>query len=176
MVTRQAGDGKVPKKLRRPAAADRQPLQNGSVTARSAISVRLARDYARLGTWRAVAALHGISSGMAFRVGEQGYEPKDAAIRARLGLATLKPAPACMQCGEVHPASVCYQRPPAPELRPVTAWARRVRSGAVVLARSRRCARRRCGVHFVPITPSQRYCSQACAERQRRTRSNRPKL
>lgn len=41
--------------------------------------------------------------------------------------------------------------------------ARHVREGAVVLACSRRCACRRCCVHFVPVTPNRRYCSAECA-------------
>lgn len=43
--------------------------------------------------------------------------------------------------------------------------AARVREGAVVLAKSRRCARKRCGIHFVPRTPNQRYCSDDCERR-----------
>lgn len=57
--------------------------------------------------------------------------------------------------------------------RTVRVQARHVKEGAVVLARSRRCACRRCCVHFVPVTPNQRYCSAACAAeaaaRRRRT-------
>lgn len=45
----------------------------------------------------------------------------------------------------------------------VKVHARGVREGAIVLARSRRCARVRCGVHFVPVTPNQRYCGVKCA-------------
>lgn len=47
----------------------------------------------------------------------------------------------------------------------VTVVAGRVREGAVVLAKSRRCARYRCGIHFVPRTPNQRYCSDDCERR-----------
>lgn len=47
----------------------------------------------------------------------------------------------------------------------VTVVAERVREGAVVLAKSRRCARYRCGIHFVPRTPNQRYCSDDCERR-----------
>ncbi len=49
--------------------------------------------------------------------------------------------------------------------RAVRVQARQVREGAVVLARSRRCACRQCCVHFVPVTPNQRYCSAQCAAR-----------
>ncbi len=41
----------------------------------------------------------------------------------------------------------------------------RVREGAVVLAKSRRCARKRCGVHFVPVTPNQKFDSEVCERR-----------
>ena len=54
----------------------------------------------------------------------------------------------------------------------------KVREGAVVLAKSRRCARRRCGVHFVPVTPNQKFDSENCerraaASRRRRRREKR---
>jgi hypothetical protein len=49
----------------------------------------------------------------------------------------------------------------------------RVREGAVVLAKSRRCARRRCGVHFVPRTPKQKYDSDNCAARAAASRRRR---
>lgn len=38
-----------------------------------------------------------------------------------------------------------------------------VRPGSIVLARSRKCNRRRCKIHFVPVTPNQIYCSEGCA-------------
>jgi hypothetical protein len=47
----------------------------------------------------------------------------------------------------------------------VCVFARRVRAGAVVLGRSRRCAGGRCGIHFIGRTPNQRYCSDACERR-----------
>ena len=49
--------------------------------------------------------------------------------------------------------------------RKIQVYAGRVRDGAVVLGRSRRCARRRCGIHFVSSTPNQKYCSPECASR-----------
>lgn len=151
----------------------RQPVLDGSVTACNAVSSQLAADYVSLHSWRAVGALYGVSPGMAYRVATQGYEPKDAVIRGRLGLVTLKPGRACPHCGQVHVAEVCTATPPVEAVQAVTVWAQRVRSGAVVLARSRRCARRRCGTHFVPVTPSQRYCSAECARRTKLVRSRR---
>jgi len=49
--------------------------------------------------------------------------------------------------------------------KPVVVLAGKVREGAVVLAKSRRCARRRCGVHFVPVTPNQKFDSESCERR-----------
>jgi len=49
--------------------------------------------------------------------------------------------------------------------RAVVVLANKVREGAVVLAKSRRCARRRCGVHFVPVTPNQKFDSENCERR-----------
>lgn len=150
-------------------ARSRQPALEGSVTACNAISSKLAADYRRLGTWRAVGRKYGITAGMALRVGKQGYEPKDAVIRGRLGMATLALGPACAHCGQVHVADVCTAVSPRDDLHPVTVWTRRVRSGAVVLARSRRCARRRCKTHFVPMY-GEKYCSDECRKRVQRSR------
>jgi len=47
----------------------------------------------------------------------------------------------------------------------VVVLANKVREGAVVLAKSRRCARKRCGVHFVPRTPNQKFDSESCERR-----------
>jgi hypothetical protein len=44
---------------------------------------------------------------MAFRMAVQKYEPKEAAIRVRLGLAAMVPAPACAVCGGVHMSKRC---------------------------------------------------------------------
>lgn len=101
-------------------------------------------------------------------------EPRQPQLRAALGFAPLVVvAQPCRHCGQVHAADVCFEQPPAGGLQPVTIWARRVRAGAVVLARSRRCARRRCGVHFVPVNASQRYCSAECSKRTKLVRSRR---
>jgi hypothetical protein len=62
-------------------------------------------SYQRLvhcGGWRAVGREFGISGGMAFRIAEQGYEPKGARNRLILGLPAFAPAPLCATCGVVH--------------------------------------------------------------------------
>lgn len=107
-----------------------------------------------------------VSVGVLHRLAH-GVEPREPRLRHLFGLPVVRPTPACPHCGQVHTAEVCTATPPRLDVHAVTVWTRRVRSGAVVLARSRRCARRRCGVHFVPVTPSQRYCSKACANRKR---------
>jgi len=67
----------------------------------------LNKAYRRLGNWRAVGREFGISGGMAFRMAVQKYEPKEAAIRVRLGLPAMAPAPVCMSCGLVHVSKRC---------------------------------------------------------------------
>ncbi len=52
-------------------------------------------------------AAFGISGGMAYRMVNEGYEPKDPHIRVKLGLPAMVPAPACPVCGEVHVSSRC---------------------------------------------------------------------
>jgi len=68
------------------------------------------RAYRRLRNWRAVAAELGMTSGMAYRIGMDGYEPKEAKIRARLGLPAFGKAPVCAHCGEVHVSKKCAKR------------------------------------------------------------------
>lgn len=63
--------------------------------------------YKRLKSWRAVGAEMGISGGMAYRIAKDQYEPKDAHIRAMLGMSAMMPAPACPVCGVVHVARQC---------------------------------------------------------------------
>jgi len=65
------------------------------------------KAYKRLGNWRAVGDELGISGGMAYRIAVDGYEPKDAHIRLKLGLPALVPAPVCPVCGVVHVARRC---------------------------------------------------------------------
>lgn len=71
------------------------------ITVCDAVRTRLASDYARLGTWKRVAAEIGVSAGMAQRVATTDYEPKRAKDRAAFGFPVMVPAPACA-CGEVH--------------------------------------------------------------------------
>lgn len=53
------------------------------------VQKRLKNDYERLeksGGWRAVGALYDVSGALAYRIANQSYEPRDPAIRLRLGL------------------------------------------------------------------------------------------
>jgi len=54
--------------------------------------------------------MFGVSPAMAWRISEQGYEPKDAKIRLLLGLSAMGEAPVCPYCGEVHVARGCPVR------------------------------------------------------------------
>lgn len=141
-------------------------VPNRSVQRLDAIRSDLARLRARHIplTWREIAERYpGVPAGTLCAIAK-GREPKKHAIRNALGLPDLAPAPVCPHCGRVHQSDVCPEQHPrgADSLAPVTVWARRVRAGAVVLGRSHRCKRRRCGVHFVGA-PKQRYCSTRCA-------------
>ncbi len=73
------------------------------------VSHELRKAYKELGGWRLVGERHGISGGMAFRVAMQGYEPKEARIRVRLGLPARVEVSACPQCGGVHVKSRCAE-------------------------------------------------------------------
>ena len=89
------------------------------ITVCDAIRTRLASEYDRLGTWAAVGAKLGVRPGTCQRVATSDYEPKNAAIRARLGFPVLVAVAACV-CGEVHlRAGRC---PNAPKPTP-PAWA-----------------------------------------------------
>jgi hypothetical protein len=75
------------------------------VTDHNALRKELLKEYDRLaghGGWRAVGEKYGISGGMAFRIAREGYDPADAEIRAKLGLAAYQLAPVCVVCGQVH--------------------------------------------------------------------------
>lgn len=65
------------------------------------------RLYGKLKNWRTVGAEMGISGGMAYRIGVDGYEPKEPAIRVKLGLPGMAPAPVCLRCGVVHVTKRC---------------------------------------------------------------------
>ena len=89
---------------------DDQVVLKVSVTAYNTIRRRLAREYEHLyqkGGWRAVGAAYGITAGMAWRIARQGYEPKDALIRVKLGLPARAMAPVCRRCGIVHVSKRC---------------------------------------------------------------------
>jgi len=45
--------------------------------------------YAELGSWRKVADHYGSSKSMAWRIANEGYEPKDKAIRKKFGFTEL---------------------------------------------------------------------------------------
>lgn len=163
-----------PKRSRGRPRGSRSSVQQ--MDKKSAVCVRLGlrgkffsyRDIAAALTQRSG---HRVTVGTVHRLAN-GIEPTRNATRAAVGLPLVVDVVACT-CGQVHVAEVCSATPPTEDVHTVTIWARRVRSGAVVLARSRRCARRRCGVHFVPVTPSQRYCSAECARRTKLVRSRR---
>ena len=74
---------------------------------RTAAQNLLWADYARLFTWRAVGAEYGVSVGAVYRLAVLGKEPRDNAIRARLGLPALASAPVCQACGVVPLAKRC---------------------------------------------------------------------
>lgn len=52
--------------------------------------------------WSAVARKYGITTGLAWRIAWQGYEPRGADLRFRLGLPALVPTATCPRCGIVH--------------------------------------------------------------------------
>ena len=68
------------------------------------------RSYRRTRNWRKTADEFGLSSGMAYRIAVDGYEPKDPHIRHQLKLPALVPAPVCHSCGEIHISNRCPYR------------------------------------------------------------------
>lgn len=74
------------------------------------VSRTLKNEYSELsdsGGWRAVGSRHGISGGMAYRIVVDGYNPRSPTVRAKLGLPSIVPTPACPNCGQVHVAKRC---------------------------------------------------------------------
>jgi hypothetical protein len=71
---------------------------------------KLQKSYLKLQNWRDVGAEFGITGGMAWRIARQGYEPKDAGIRIRLGLPARAMVPVCRRCGIVHVSKRCSRR------------------------------------------------------------------
>ena len=57
--------------------------------------------------WQEIADRYGVTVGMAYRIAVNGYEPKEAAIRVRLGLPARVLTPVCMSCGQVHVSKRC---------------------------------------------------------------------
>lgn len=84
------------------------------VTTCNAIQERLKTDYGHLRSWRAVGRLWGLSSGLAYRMAIQGYEPKNPELRRKLGLPVYRLAPACPDCGIVHVSDRCPKNRKAP--------------------------------------------------------------
>lgn len=68
------------------------------------------KAYKKAGNWRVVARQFGITPAMAWRIAVDGYEPKEAKIRVKLGLAAMAPAPVCPHCGEVHIKKRCPEK------------------------------------------------------------------
>lgn len=77
--------------------------------------------YKRLKNWRAVGREFQITSGMAYRIAMDKYEPKDPHIRYLLGLPALVPAPVCPECGEIHLAKRCPKRARPKRVQDMTA-------------------------------------------------------
>lgn len=74
-----------------------------SVTAYNRVRRAINRSYRvlrRSGGWRAVGRAFGISGGMAYRIGVEGYEPADREIRLTLGLPVTMEVPMCPVCGK----------------------------------------------------------------------------
>ena len=67
----------------------------------------LRKAHRKLHNWRAVGREWDLNCGMAYRIAVDGYEPKDARIRVKLGLPAMVPAPVCRLCGVVHVSKRC---------------------------------------------------------------------
>jgi len=67
----------------------------------------LRKAHRKLHTWRAVGREWDLNCGMAYRIAMDGYEPKDAKIRVKLGLPAMVMAPVCKVCGVVHVSKRC---------------------------------------------------------------------
>lgn len=63
-----------------------------------------------------------ITGAMAYRIVEQDYEPKDAVIRARLGLPAFVEVPACPVCGQVHIKKSCPISTNIRQPKPIAEW------------------------------------------------------
>lgn len=70
--------------------------------------------YSMLGTWEKVAELYSnktqVSKAMAYRVGMQGYIPRNPNICEAFGFPRWGYALACPHCGEIHTRKTCPNR------------------------------------------------------------------
>lgn len=72
---------------------------------RDSLAAEISENHRVTESWEKTGEDYKISGGMAYRIAMQGYEPKDAHIRAALGLPILAPAPVCPVHGVVHTGS-----------------------------------------------------------------------
>lgn len=66
------------------------------------LSDEINETYKTVKNWRKVATRFDITSGLAYRIAVEKYDPKDPQLRVKLGLPALIPTPACTRCGVVH--------------------------------------------------------------------------
>lgn len=81
--------------------------EEGEMSTMDMIRREIEEAYKELRNWRKVGDEFGISEGMAWRIVNEGYEPKEAEIRIVLGLPALAMAPVCPYCGVVHVSRRC---------------------------------------------------------------------
>ena len=74
---------------------------------RDSLAAEIRENHRVSESWEKTGEDYKISGGMAYRIAVQGYEPKDAHIRAVLGLPILAPAPVCPKCNVVHVRATC---------------------------------------------------------------------
>ena len=82
-------------------------MERGEMNTIDMIRHDLEDAYKELKNWRKVGDEFGISEGMAWRIVNEGYEPKEVEIRMVLGLPALAMAPVCPYCGVVHVSKRC---------------------------------------------------------------------
>ena len=71
------------------------------------LSLNIRNAYEAEKNWRRGAAWFDINPGLAYKIGVQGYDPKNPHLRIKLGLPALVPAPVCLDCGDVHITGFC---------------------------------------------------------------------
>ena len=99
----------------------------------------LIRHHDTSGSWRATGAAHGISGAMACMIATRGYEPRSSRVRLALGL------------------------PRVVNLRPIGDTV--LLEGSQVGTSTRFC---RCGLAFIPNTPTRIHCFICAPSRARR--------